>query len=415
MPPGSVTPFDSVRVEPPDLPVREIEMNVVSFAPGTIDTVVMPPLAGRMFGGGDSSNTCTVVVVNETAHRDLFGSDAVGRLIQDPTGADVEIIGVVGNREPRDGRKVPPAVYYYAEQTGPPGGVQGPAVFRVPDRPADPGSSVLDARIVSPEYFAATGLAVMAGATFANEPALRGCRVGVLNEEAADLYFGGKAVGGAVIDEWGRRTQIIGVVRPAALRTSQRRTEPAIFTPMTQDFVPRMTLVIGTRRADEETLRTVRRRLEAVSGGRVLAGSVLTLEALLARTALATERIATVLVGAVAAIALALGALGTYGALSEFARQRRREFAIRIALGAPRSRRSAGAGGRSSPRCRGDPRRCGRRAPGRALAGRAHVLGRITGPVDLVERPRRAAPGGCDGQRAAGAPCHDGEPPLDHA
>jgi putative ABC transport system permease protein len=44
---------------------------------------------------------------------------------------------------------------------------------------------------------------------------------------------------------------------------------------------------------------------------------------------------ATVLVGADAAIAMALGALGLAGAMSDAARRRRREFAIRTALGSP--------------------------------------------------------------------------------
>src|SRR5262249_9049944 len=55
----------------------------------------------------------------------------------------------------------------------------------------------------------------------------------------------------------------------------------------------------------------------------------------LARTALATERIATLLVGACAAAALALGILGLAGALADSVRQRRHEIAFRIAVGAP--------------------------------------------------------------------------------
>jgi putative ABC transport system permease protein len=78
----------------------------------------------------------------------------------------------------------------------------------------------------------------------------------------------------------------------------------------------------------------VRRRLDAVSGGALGGGVVSTLEAHLSRTALAPERIATVLVGASAAMALTLGVLGLYGAMTDAARQRRRELAVRIALGA---------------------------------------------------------------------------------
>ena len=76
----------------------------------------------------------------------------------------------------------------------------------------------------------------------------------------------------------------------------------------------------------------MRRRLDDVPGGR--RPVVTTLDAHLSRTALASERIATMLVGASAATALTLGVLGMYGAMADAARQRRREIALRIALGA---------------------------------------------------------------------------------
>ncbi len=176
------------------------------------------------------------------------------------------------------------------------------------------------------------------GRVFEPEPAPSDCRAGVLNREAADLYFGGKPVGGAIIDGSGRRIQIIGVVESSVLRAAQKRTEPGLYTSTTQDFVPILTLILGAQRADDDTLAAVLRGAESVEGGRVTPAGVRTLEAQLARTSLAAERIATVLVGAVAAIALTLGAIGIAGALSEFARQRRREFALRTALGAQRSR-----------------------------------------------------------------------------
>jgi ABC-type antimicrobial peptide transport system permease subunit len=61
---------------------------------------------------------------------------------------------------------------------------------------------------------------------------------------------------------------------------------------------------------------------------------VTTLDEHLSRTVLAPQRIATTLVGASAVTALVLGVLGIYGAMSDATRQRRREIALRIALGA---------------------------------------------------------------------------------
>ena len=92
-----------------------------------------------------------------------------------------------------------PTIYYYADQTGPPLDRVGPARFRVPRRPK-PARAVLDANVVSSGYFDAMGLSLIAGKVFPDDPRAGGCRVGVINQEAADLYFGGNAVGAAVID-----------------------------------------------------------------------------------------------------------------------------------------------------------------------------------------------------------------------
>jgi len=331
--PGSRPVWQSVRIEPPQLPLRDVVMDVAAFTPRSIAIVTVPPVAGRMFGSGDTAQTCTVAILNEEAAEDLFDGDAVGRSIEDPAGQRVEIIGVVGTRKPAGStERNRPTIYYYAEQTGTPLDQVGPARFRVPVRP-EPARGVLDTNMVSSTYFYAMGLSASAGKLFPDDPAPGTCRVGVVNEEAAERYFGGNAVGGAVVDGAGRRTEIVGVVRSAVLRTSQRRVEPAIYFPMAQDFRPGMTLMLGAREPTDAMLAAVQRRLDGVPGGK---GSpvVTTLDAHLSRTALATDRIATVLVGASAATALTLGVLGLYGALTDAARQRHREIAVRIALGA---------------------------------------------------------------------------------
>ena len=102
---------------------------------------------------------------------------------------------------------------------------------------------------------------------------------------------------------------------------------------MAQDFLPLMTVIVKAREANDATLASVRRTLDSVGGGRSPA-VVTTLEDHLKRVALAPERIAMVLVGASAATALALGVLGLYGAMADAARRRRREFGVRLALGA---------------------------------------------------------------------------------
>jgi ABC-type antimicrobial peptide transport system permease subunit len=225
-----------------------------------------------------------------------------------------------------------PTLFYYAAQMAPPRDSVGPGRFFVPLRPPLT-RALLDANVVSPSYFDGLGVDTVEGDVFPDAPAPKSCRVGVINREAAELFFGGNAIGGAVIDSVGRRTEIIGVVDSPLLRRSQRRPEPAIYFPMAQDFVPRMTLMLSARDPDQALMTSVRRQLGAVRGG---TGEVIvtTLDAHLSRNALASERIATMLVGVSTVIALALGMLGVYGVVSESTRQRRREIALRLALGA---------------------------------------------------------------------------------
>jgi putative ABC transport system permease protein len=336
--PGARASWQSVRIEPPPVRVRQAVMTIVPFTPQTLTRVAMPPLAGRMFGGSDTPTACPVAIVNKEAADTFFDGNAVGRSIEDLTGHHVEIIGVVTARaDAKPPVPVTPVIYYYAQQAGLSPDQGGPAAFQVPIYEPPEVRGVLDANVVSRSYFNALDVKPVAGRIFADDPEPRACRIATINEEAAELYFDGHAVGGAVIDSGGIRTAIVGVVHSTQLRAAQRRTEPAIYLPLWQDYLPRMTLVLGAVAPDAAALAAVRRQLDTV-GGADGPARVTTLEAHLSRTALAAERIATILVGASAVTALALGILGISGALADFTRHRRREIALRMALGAQRWR-----------------------------------------------------------------------------
>jgi putative ABC transport system permease protein len=332
VPPGSRAGSQPVRIEHANLPRVDATIDVVAFVPDTINALVMPPVAGRMFGTMDTPQSCRVAVVNEEAATDLFGGSAVGRSIEDPAGQPVEIIGVVAMRKSSSVEPRRPTIFYYAQQAGTPLDRVGPARFRIPVD-SEPVRGVLETNVVSQSYFELMDMSRIDGTIFSDDPEPETCRVGVINEQAAELYFGGRAVGGAMIDDSGRRTQIVGVVHAPQVRAAQGRVDAAIYLPMTQDFIPRMTLILPARDTTEDTLASLRRRLELLPGG-LSSPFVTTLEAHLSRIALAPERIATVLVGASAVTALILGVLGLYGSMAEAARQRRREMAVRLALGA---------------------------------------------------------------------------------
>jgi ABC-type antimicrobial peptide transport system permease subunit len=333
-PPGSRPFSQSVRIERPDLPTRELTLEAVALTPELVRSIKLPPVRGRMFGRGDIER-CAVAVVNELAADVLFDGDPVGRRVTDASGHHVEIIGVVTTLPASADVIVPPQIFFDAVTHETALQQMGPSTFRVPML-SEAAEVTIDTNAVSANYFGAMNLPLMTGRTLSEDDGLGKCRVGVINQEAADRYFGGRALGGAVIDGDGRRTEVVGIVSTPLFRATQREAAPTMFTSMVQDFVPRMTMLLGTRTIVDDTLASVRRQVDAVAGGdRRAVALVRTLDSYLASTALAPERIATTLTAAAAAIALGLGILGLSGAMADAARVRRRDTALRVALGAP--------------------------------------------------------------------------------
>ncbi|PYT32960.1 MAG: hypothetical protein DMG57_00010 [Acidobacteria bacterium] len=335
--PGSQTMRQSFRTEPAQLPLREVTLDIDWITANSLKLFTLPAQAGRMFGVAEL--TCRAAIVNEEAAEELFAGYTPGRTLQDPENPlPVELIGVVAMRESEQAaKKNLPTIYY--DYTGHkenlPRRITG-VRFRAAIV-SELARAELETNVVSPGYFDAVGMKLIAGQGFTGNTTTD-CRIGIVNQEAADRYFGGKAVGAAVIDEQGRRTGIIGVVRSESLGTFQRHMAPALYFPMLQDVLTRMSMIVHVREVNGPLLADLRRRLEAVPGhgpGPVL---VRTFETYLNQTSLAPLHIATVILGVSATMALLLSVLGLFGALNDAARQRRRELAIRIALGAQRWR-----------------------------------------------------------------------------
>jgi ABC-type antimicrobial peptide transport system permease subunit len=328
--PGGAPMLQPLRIEQAHAPLVDITMAVAALTPASLDLISIPPVAGRLFGGEDTAASCRVGVVNQAAAETLFDGQAIGRAIEDLEGQRIEIVGVVAMRQPAQGETDHPTLFYYPNQGSTPLDETGRGRFRIPA--STPATEVLEANVVSRGFFEQMGMQPSAGTLFQDRPPAGGCSVGVVNTEAAERYFGGKAVGAAVIDANGRRTEIVGVVESPQLLSLQRGVEPTVYFSMAQTLLPRMALLVSAVQADRATVTTVRHRLDSVPGA-FRRPAVTTLYEHLSMTALAPLRIATTLIGASAVMALALGALGLYGAMAEASRQRRRETALRIALG----------------------------------------------------------------------------------
>jgi len=332
--PGSQPAWRSFRVEPQRLPLRDIEMDIAYFTPDSLKLFALPPVAGRLFAFIDQS--CRVAIVNVETAAELFNSNTVGRTIQDPAGLPVEIIGVLAEKVLHGAKRAHPTIYYdYANQQGPGLRRTARAGFRAPIA-SELARVDLDANVVSPKYFEAMGLPLIAGQLFTAHGRPGECRVSVVNQEAADLYFAGNPIGAAVIDDQGTRTAIVGVVHSRSLGTFERRAEPAIYFPMSQDWQRSMTLIAGVENVKAPGLTELHRKIVSVPGHGPAPVLIKTLAAQLAHTALAPLRITSVIIGVSAITAVLLSILGLLGTLSDAMRHRGRELSIRIALGAPR-------------------------------------------------------------------------------
>lgn len=329
--PGGRPAWQPVRIEPLPTSMLTMTLKAETFPLDPHAKFTVTRVSGRLLGGRDSPHSCGAVMLNEEAAAKLDGSP-VGRLIEDPSGQRREIVGVVSVRPTTPSASpMPPTIYYYREQADPPAGL---AQYRIPDwTTAEAASVSFDANVISPGYFGTIKASTTSGSADLSNASSGGCRVAVVNREAEEQFFGGTAVGRTVLTPGNERVEIIGVVSAPPLRVSQQVVEPAIFYPLTQNFLPRMTMLIETSGPTAPILTELTSKLNRIPD-QVVPTNVRTLEAHLSATALAPERIASTLVAVCAALSIVLATIGVYGAMSESVRQQQRELALRVALGA---------------------------------------------------------------------------------
>lgn len=93
----------------------ELDTNVVSA--GYFRAMTLPCVDGRLFDDGDHARSVPVVIVDEILARRYFGRTAVGRVLVDPQGQSVTVVGVVRSGVYRTLQQAPqPTVYYPVTQ-----------------------------------------------------------------------------------------------------------------------------------------------------------------------------------------------------------------------------------------------------------------------------------------------------------
>ena len=190
--------------------------------------------------------------------------------------------------------------------------------------------------LISPTYFQALDVPLMAGRYFTGEDRTRSQPVAIVDELFAQRYFGATAVGKHLIDnQRDERIRIVGVVRSGRYRTLQDAPQPTVYRPLLQEHLTCGFMFIRTSDDPATMLPILVRTIErAERAGTIIRAT--TLEQHLS-DALVVDRITTTMVGICGLIALVMGAIGVYGAMSDAVLRRTREIGLRVALGAGRA------------------------------------------------------------------------------
>lgn len=194
-----------------------------------------------------------------------------------------------------------------------------------------------DFRSATPEYFKTLLAPLVQGRTFTAADRAGGPRVMIVNESLArKVWPGENPVGRRLRMYWSdwQVYEVIGVIRDMHYYGIRQEPHPEMFVPHAQIPYAPMNVVIRVAGDPASAVADVRRAILAIDPAEP-PFAVTTMEDLVADS-IARERFSTLLLGSFALLGVALAAAGLYGLIAYSVAQRRKELAVRSALGADR-------------------------------------------------------------------------------